>query len=103
MGGFLEDGVFESSQSAKARHPCKPKTVMVRRPSHSASTIKPSCNIEFEAIDNPHRLKFDWERVVAIFVLGPVWQFKGWPLACPADLFSSHMGFHVRFDDMLDD
>jgi len=22
----------------------------------------------------------DWERVVAVFVQGPAWQFKGWPI-----------------------
>lgn len=22
----------------------------------------------------------DWDRVVAVFVQGPAWQFKGWPI-----------------------
>lgn len=27
-------------------------------------------------------------RVVAVFVQGPAWQFKGWPYSSPVDIFS---------------
>lgn len=31
-------------------------------------------------IDSPQKLApADWDRVVAVFVMGPAWQFKGWP------------------------
>lgn len=31
-------------------------------------------------VDNPGRLSAaEWDRVVAVFVQGPAWQFKGWP------------------------
>ena len=36
--------------------------------------------IPYRLIDNvTHLERKDWERVVAVFVAGPQWQFKGWP------------------------
>ena len=35
--------------------------------------------VPYRVIDNPKKLtKADWVNVVAVFVLGPAWQFKGW-------------------------
>ena len=31
---------------------------------------------------------FHRSRVVAVFVQGPAWQFKGWPYTSPVDIFS---------------
>lgn len=34
----------------------------------------------YRVVDNPGRLSAaEWDRVVAVFVQGPAWQFKGWP------------------------
>ena len=34
----------------------------------------------YRVIDNPSKLTHaDWDRVVAVFVMGQAWQFKGWP------------------------
>jgi len=41
----------------------------------------------------------DWSRVVAVFVLGPEWQFKDWPWHKPVDIFLNVKGFHLKFDD----
>ena len=40
-------------------------------------------------IDSPQKLApADWDRVVAVFVMGPTWQFKGWPWnGNPVDIF----------------
>lgn len=36
--------------------------------------------VPYRVVDNPGRLSAaEWERVVAVFVQGPAWQFKGWP------------------------
>lgn len=44
-----------------------------------------SCRV----IDSPQKLApADWDRVVAVFVMGPAWQFKGWPWSGnPVEIF----------------
>ena len=41
-------------------------------------------------IDHPAKLtNADWDRVVAVFVMGPAWQFKGWPWdGNPVEIFT---------------
>lgn len=41
----------------------------------------------------------DWERVVAVFVHGAAWQFKGWRWDTPAELFGKVRGFYLRYED----
>ena len=40
--------------------------------------------------DNPSKLtNAEWDRVVAVFALGPAWQFKGWPYdGNPVEIFN---------------
>lgn len=60
----------------------------------------------FKILDNPVRLDTeDWNRVVAVFVQGPAWQFKGWPWGgSPVEIFSRIKGFHLKWDEAkLDD
>lgn len=47
-------------------------------------------SVPYRVIDNPQKLSSaDWERVVAVFVMGPAWQFKGWPFdGNPVEIFS---------------
>ena len=81
--------------------------------------------VPYRVIDNPSKLTaHDWNRVVAVFVMGPAWQFKGWPWdGNPVEIFSkskclgpgtflsalfcsySHCvstvaAFHLRYDDL---
>lgn len=46
--------------------------------------------VPYRVIDNPQKLSAqDWQRVVAVFVMGPAWQFKGWPWdGNPVEIFS---------------
>ena len=46
--------------------------------------------VPYRVIDNPQKLTAqDWQRVVAVFVMGPAWQFKGWPWdGNPVEIFS---------------
>lgn len=46
--------------------------------------------VPYRVIDNPQKLSnADWDRVVAVFVMGPAWQFKGWPWdGNPVEIFS---------------
>jgi parafibromin len=46
--------------------------------------------VPYRVIDNPAKLtNADWDRVVAVFVMGQAWQFKGWPWdGNPTQIFS---------------
>jgi parafibromin len=41
----------------------------------------------------------EWARVVAVFVQGQEWQFKGWKWSSPVELFHNVLGFHFMLDD----
>ena len=56
----------------------------------------------YRIIDSPTKLRQnDWNRVVAVFVAGPQWQFKGWPGlsidGSPVEIFVKIRGFHLKF------
>lgn len=58
--------------------------------------------VEYELLDNPRKLvsKEDWDRVVAVVVLGHKWQFKDWPgkFSDPVHLFSRSFGFYIGME-----
>ncbi|KAK0402461.1 hypothetical protein QR680_016347 [Steinernema hermaphroditum] len=56
--------------------------------------------VPYRVIDNPMKLSNDdWDRVVAVFVQGPAWQFKGWRWnGNPTDIFSHVAAFHLKYD-----
>ncbi|KAK6631836.1 accessory factor associated with RNA polymerase II [Polyplax serrata] len=58
--------------------------------------------VPYRVIDNPQKLSnADWDRVVAVFVMGPAWQFKGWPWdGNPVEIFSKICAFHLKYDEM---
>ena len=56
----------------------------------------------YTIMDNPAKLTpQDWNRVVAVFVTGQAWQFKGWPegYSDPVKLFQKVSGIHLTWDD----
>lgn len=57
--------------------------------------------VRYRVIDNVKRLKpEEWERVAAVFAMGPQWQFKGWPHGGdPAVIFHEVCAFHLHFKD----
>ena len=58
--------------------------------------------VEYELLDNPRKLqtKEDWDRVVAVIVLGHSWQFKDWPgkFSDPVQLFAKTFGFYIGIE-----
>lgn len=58
--------------------------------------------VPYRVINNILKLgEGDWDRVVAVFVQGPAWQFKGWPWeGNPVDIFSRIKAFHIKWDEM---
>lgn len=45
--------------------------------------------------------KNDWKRIVAVFVMGPEWQFKDWPKSEEkVDIFLKVRGYYLGFSDI---
>ena len=52
----------------------------------------------FEVVDNTRSFKKDdWNRVIAVFTNGKEWEFKGWKLGEPSNMFHKITGFFVNF------
>ncbi|CAL8370708.1 unnamed protein product, partial [Boreogadus saida] len=67
-----------------------------------------SVTVPYRVIDQPLKLApHDWDRVVAVFVQGPAWQFKGWPWllpdGSPVDIFAKIRAFHLKYDEAKTD
>jgi len=92
---FLEDGVYVAPDVKAKQMPKKPECVMIQR-----KIGREKAPVAYEIKDKPSALApNDWERVVAVFVLGKEWQFKDWPFKSHAEIFNKIMGFHLRFED----
>jgi RNA pol II accessory factor, Cdc73 family, C-terminal len=73
--------------------------------SSSSSHVSTTGLLEYEIIDNPRKLgpnPREWERIVAVIVLGQSWQFKDWlvspPYHTPASLFDRVYGFFIAME-----
>eukprot|EP00249_Psilotum_nudum_P016057 c25638_g1_i2 orf=215-1624(+) len=91
---FLEDGVYcPPDQKAKIVLK-KPDLVTIQRKMGRDTPVK------YEVRDKPTVLSpKDWDRVVAVFVLGKEWQFKDWPFKSHVEIFDKIMGIFLRFED----
>lgn len=75
----------------------KDKEQVILRPSSATGRSQ-----AYKIIDDPTKLSdADWGRVVAVFVTGQQWQFKGWKYSNPVDLFQHVLGVHVAIDDRV--
>ncbi|XP_030456755.1 protein CDC73 homolog [Syzygium oleosum] len=93
---FLEDGVFiPTDVKAKQMKGPKPDCVTVQKKFSRDRVVT-----AYEVRDKPSALKSeDWDRVVAVFVLGKEWQFKDWPFKDHVEIFNKIIGFFMRFED----
>lgn len=93
---FLEDGVYiPNDVKAKQMTGPKPDCVTVQKKVH-----RDAAPPAYEVRDKPSALKAeDWDRVVAVFVLGKEWQFKEWPFKDHVEIFNKIIGFYIRFED----
>jgi len=75
---------FVSTDEKKAQGAKRDNEILLQRRKEGGLTVP------YRIIDNPGKLSpSDWARVVAVFVMGPAWQFKGWPWdGNPVDIFS---------------
>lgn len=75
---------FITSQEKRAQG-CKRETeILIQRAKDGGLTVP------YRVTDNPSKLSYaDWDRVVAVFAMGPAWQFKGWPYdGNPVEIFN---------------
>lgn len=84
---FLEDGVFiPTDVKVKQMKGPKPDCVTVQK---KFSRDRDRVVTAYEVRDKPSALKADdWDRVVAVFVLGKEWQFKDWPFKDHVEIFN---------------
>ena len=99
---FLCHSKFVSRTAMMQQHPARkanPLTTFTRTVTGAAGGL-----LEYEIVDNPRKLgsnPHDWERIVAVVVLGQSWQFKDWlkpHYNVPAELFNRVFGFYVSME-----
>ncbi|XP_058061340.1 parafibromin [Anopheles bellator] len=92
----LQDLKFVTTDEKKGKGNARESEILVQRQKPGNLTVP------YRVIDNPSKLTaHDWNRVVAVFVMGPAWQFKGWPWdGNPVEIFSKIAAFHLRYDDL---
>jgi parafibromin len=102
---FLQDFRFvPSADKKKVGNKKESEFVVIRKkpdPTHGGSV-----SIPYLIMDNPTKLHpQDWKRVVAVFVAGQSWQFKGWPGltsdGSPVNIFAKIKAFHLKFEEAV--
>ncbi|KAG2374314.1 hypothetical protein C9374_010884 [Naegleria lovaniensis] len=93
---FLQKGTFITTEDKKKNldpNLPKPKEVIIKHP---------KSNQQFLVLDTTKNLqKKDWDRVVAIFTIGQLWQFKdsnNWFSTDPSVIFAKKKGFTLVYD-----
>lgn len=92
---ILQDLKFFTAEEKKAQGATRSNEILLQR-------RRDDTTVPYRVIDTPNRLTAqDWARVVAVFVMGPTWQFKGWPWdGNPVEIFSKICAFHMKYDEM---
>uniref|UniRef100_A0A674EJZ4 Parafibromin n=1 Tax=Salmo trutta TaxID=8032 RepID=A0A674EJZ4_SALTR len=103
---LLQDLKFVTPEEKKKQGVQRDNEVLLQR---RKDQIQPggatlSVTVPYRVIDQPLKLApQDWDRVVAVFVQGPAWQFKGWPWllpdGSPVDIFAKIRAFHLKYDE----
>lgn len=96
---FLEDGVYiPTDVKVKQMKGARPDCVTVQKKLSRDRVVT-----AYEVRDKPSALKpEDWDRVVAVFVLGKDWQFKDWPFKDHVEIFNkSQLFFCFRINCFL--
>lgn len=81
---ILQDLKFVTTEDKKGKGTQRENEVLLQRRKDGNLTVP------YRVVDQPGKLTpQEWERVVAVFVLGPAWQFKGFPYnGNPTEIFS---------------
>uniref|UniRef100_A0A8C6NWA3 Parafibromin n=1 Tax=Nothobranchius furzeri TaxID=105023 RepID=A0A8C6NWA3_NOTFU len=107
---LLQDLKFVTSEDKKKQGIQRDNEVLLQRRKDQVQPGGTTLNVTvpYRVIDQPLKLApQDWDRVVAVFVQGPAWQFKGWPWllpdGSPVDIFAKIRAFHLKFDEAKTD
>ena len=89
----LKDLRFCSTEDRKQQGAKRENELLITRRKEGGLTVP------YRVIDNPAKLtNADWDRVVAVFVMGQAWQFKGWPWeGNPTVIFSKSESTNSKF------
>jgi len=92
---ILQDLKYVSTEEKRAGGAKRENDVLIQRRKEGGLTVP------YRVLDNPGRLtNAEWDRVVAVFVMGQAWQFKGWPHdGRPVDILSRIAGFHLKHQE----
>ncbi|KAH6574343.1 hypothetical protein BASA81_017404 [Batrachochytrium salamandrivorans] len=94
---FLIDQKFTPTETYRNRGENKPTQVILER---DPFKISPDVQQKFLVLDSVETMKHrDWDRVVAVFAMGQVWQFRGWKWEKPVEIFHNILGFTLKFVD----
>ena len=86
---FLQAENFISVKEKKSQGAKKEHSIKITR-------VYENQEYEFQIVDNVSRFsENDWQRVVAVFVSGQAWQFKGWKWSSMVDIFQNVLGIYV--------
>ncbi|KII69381.1 Parafibromin [Thelohanellus kitauei] len=102
IASFIQDfklDINASNENARDGH-----VLVYRRREKAINGQLQMVSIPYVCLDSTDKLSgSDWNRVVAVFVHGPTWQFKGWPFVlpdnCPSEIFTRIHAFHVKYSD----
>ncbi|XP_050665371.1 parafibromin isoform X2 [Leptidea sinapis] len=103
---MLQDLKFVPVEQKKAEGASRENEVLLQRRKGPTGDTVPNnaatITVPYRVVDNPSRLSAaEWDRVVAVFVQGPAWQFKGWPWdSNPVQIFANICAFHLKYDEM---
>ncbi|ESN95419.1 hypothetical protein HELRODRAFT_102643 [Helobdella robusta] len=94
---LLQDLRYVSVEEKKSQGVKRDNEVLLQR-QKSGTTL----TVPYRVIDNPSKLTADeWDRVAAVFVQGPSWQFKNWPWGGnPVEIFSKMKAFHLKWKEL---
>jgi len=91
---FLQDGNFKTSVDRKNTGAKKENVITIERKKANGTSVP------YQICDTTTKFSSkDWERVAAVFVLGQLWQFKGWHWENPVDLFTHVPGFFLHYEE----
>jgi len=92
---ILQDHRFVSTEDKRAAGGKRDNELLIQRRKEGGLTVP------YRVLDNPGKLtNAEWDRVVAVFVMGQAWQFKGWPWdGSPVEIFSKIAGYHIKWDE----
>jgi len=106
---LLQDYKFVTVEEKKRLGTIKENEVLLQRKKEANINGQiQTVTLPIRLIDQPLKLtQNEWNRVAAVFVQGPTWQFKGWPYllpdGSPTEIFMKMKAYHVKYDDMKTD